>query len=101
MLGRVAAGSSTRAEAGRPGPVVDRRTSWQEADSSSTEEGVGRRPLAAVGLGVPRPRSIAAVRRRSGPCSIAVVRRLCMELAVSGHRCMTFFIQIPKSNFSQ
>jgi hypothetical protein len=82
MPGPEPAGSSTRAEAGRPGPGVDRRASWQEADSSSTEAGVDRRPPEAGGLNVAQP------------CSIAAVRRQCMEPAVSEHNSTTFLIHL-------
>jgi len=76
------AGSSTRSEAGRPGPGVDRRAPWQEADSSSTEAGVGRRPLEAGGLNVAQA------------CSTAAVRRLCMEPAVSERNSTTILIHL-------
>jgi hypothetical protein len=82
MPGPEPAGSSTRAEAGRPGPGVDRRASWQEADSSSTEAGVDRRPPEAGGLNVAQP------------CSIAAVRRQCMEPAVSEYNSTTFLIHL-------
>ena len=82
MFGPEPAGSSTRAEAGRPGPGVDRRAPWQEADSSSTEAGVGRKPLEAAGLDVAQP------------CSIAAGRRQCMEPAVSEHNSTTFLIHL-------
>ena len=52
MFGPGPAGSSTGPEAGRLGPGVDRRASWQEADSSSIVAGVGRRHLEAGGLDV-------------------------------------------------
>ena len=78
MLGPETAGSSTRAEAGRPGPGVDGHTSGQEAGSSSTEAEADRRPLEAGELDVPQP------------CSIAEGRRLCMEPAVLGHSNTTF-----------
>ena len=76
--GTEAAGSSTASEADRPGPGADRRTYWQEADSSSTEAEADRTPLEAGGLDVAQP------------CSIAGARRLCMEPAVSEHSSMTF-----------
>ena len=82
MLGPEPAGSSTGSEAGRLGPGVDRPASWQEADSSSTEAGVGRRPLEAGGLNVAQS------------CSIAAVRRLGMEPAVSEHNSTTFLIHL-------
>ena len=85
MPGPEPAGSSTEAEAGRPGPGVDRSASWQEADSSSTEAGVGRRPLEAGGLDVAQS------------CSIAAVRRLCMEPTVSEHNSMPFLIHFEKT----
>jgi len=55
MFGPGPAGSSTGPEAGRLAPGADRRASWQEADSSSTEAGVGRRPLEAGELDVAQP----------------------------------------------
>ena len=78
MPGPEPAGSSTGSEADRPGPGADRRTYWQEADSSSTEAEVGRRPLEVGGLDVAQP------------CSIAGARRRCMEPAVSEHSNTTF-----------
>ena len=78
MLGPEAAGSSTGAEADRPGPGADRHTSGQEAGSSSTEAEADRRPLEAGELDVAQP------------CSIAGARRPCMEPAVSEHSSTTF-----------
>jgi hypothetical protein len=82
MPGLEPAGSSARPEAGRPGPGVDRFASWQEADSSSTEAGVGRIPLEAGGRDVVQS------------CSIAGVRTLSMEPEVSGHNSTTFLIHL-------
>ena len=80
MFGPEPAGSSTEAEADRFERGADKRTSGQEADGSSTEEEVGRRPLEAGGLDVAQP------------CSIAAVRRLCMEPAVSEYSSTTYLI---------
>jgi len=82
MLGPESAGSSTGSEAGRPGPGVDRLASWLEADSSSTEAGVGRKPLEAEGLDVAQS------------CSIAAARRQRMEPVVLEHSNTTFLIHL-------
>jgi len=82
MSGLEPAGSSTGSEAGRLGPGADRLVPWQEVDSSSIEAGVGRKPLEAGGLGVAQQ------------CSIAAVRRQCMELVASEHNSTTFLIHL-------
>jgi hypothetical protein len=76
----VTAGSSTGAEADRPGQGADGYTSGQEAGSSSTEAEADRRPQEAGGLDVAQP------------CSIAEAHRLCMEPTVSEHNSRTSLV---------
>jgi len=80
MLGPEIVGCSTEVEVDTPEPEADRRTSLQEADSSSTEAEVDSRPQGAGGLDAARP------------CSIAAARRRCMRPAVSGHNSMPFLV---------
>jgi len=68
---------------------ADRNNSLEEVDRYMLAPEAGRILLAAVVLDVPQP------------CSIAAVRRLCMEPVVSEQRCKTFLIKIGKLNHYQ
>jgi hypothetical protein len=68
---------------------ADRNNSREEVDRHMLEPQADRILLEAVVLDVPQP------------CSIAAVRRLCMEPVVSEQRCKTFLIKFGRLNHDQ
>ena len=85
-----AADSSRAEQVGRTDTELEeagRNNSMEEVDRDMLELEAGRILLAPVGLDVAQL------------CSIAAVRRPCMEPVASEHRCKTFLIKIAKLNY--